>query len=378
MPALSESPVFAVFAGPSGGHLFPALAFSEALKKKVPRARIFFITSHKGRSLTEGFSRGVFEEIIFIENFPSSPGISLRTLTFLLKLARAFMESFRCLSRIQPDMSFGFGSYVSFPGIYLSCLKKIPTLIHEQNQVPGKANQWLAGHAGIVAVSFPGTFQGKGLQRREITGLPLRRRLVEAARGGAGAPSKAVSDQTRFRLLVVGGSQGAKFLNDVILKAFSHLSPEEKDEFAVTHITGKTDFETVSEFYRAQEMKARVYPFFEKMEALYAETDFAVCRAGANTLFELALFGLPALLVPYPHAGGHQLENATEFVNRQAVFCEPESALTAERLISLIRRVKNDPALRTRMAKAMKEAAVPDAPERLVEAAMAYLKGQKP
>ncbi len=374
-----QSLVFAVFAGPSGGHLFPALAFSESLKSKHPEARIFFITSHKGKALTEGFPAGIFEEIIFIENFPSSPGISLRTFAFLLKLARAFTESFRCLSRIKPDMSIGFGSYVSFPGLILSSWKKIPTLIHEQNQVPGKANVWLAGHVDAVAVSFKDTFQRKNRIRLSFTGLPIRKTLVNAAQNREKTAGFETSGTgRRFRVLVVGGSQGAKFLNQTVLKAFSHLSPEEKEEFAVTHITGKTDFEAVSEMYRAESFNARVFPFFEKMEALYAETDLAVCRAGANTLFELALFQVPAIVVPYPHAGGHQLENATEFVNRQAVFCEPESALTDERLISLIRKLKTDETLRARMSSAMKAAAVPDAPERLVELAIANLKGHKP
>lgn len=374
-----EALVFAVFAGPSGGHLFPALAFSESLKSKHPEARIFFITSHKGKALTEGFPPGIFEEIIFIENFPSSPGISLRTFAFLLKLARAFTESFRSLSRIKPDMSIGFGSYVSFPGLILSSWKKIPTLIHEQNQVPGKANVWLAGHMDAVAVSFKDTFRGGYPGRLSFTGLPLRKTLVDAAQDRKKAEySSALNAGRRFRILVVGGSQGAKFLNQTFLKAFSHLSPEEKEEFAVTHITGKTDFDAVSEAYRAGNIKARVFPFFEKMEALYAESDLAVCRAGANTLFELALFQIPAIVVPYPHAGGHQLENATEFVNRQAVFCEPESALTDERLVSLIRKLKTDETLRARMSSAMKDAAVPDAPERLVELAIANLKGQQP
>jgi len=374
-----QSLVFAVFAGPSGGHLFPALAFSESLKTKHPEARIFFITSHKGKALTDGFPPGIFEEIIFIENFPSSPGISLRTFTFLLKLARAFTESFRSLSRIKPDMSIGFGSYVSFPGLILSSWKKIPTLIHEQNQVPGKANVWLAGHVDAVAVSFKDTFQRKSPVCLSFTGLPIRKTLVDAAENREKTAGFETSGMMRrFRVLVVGGSQGAKFLNQTVLKAFSHLSPEEKEEFAVTHITGKTDFEAVSEMYRAASFNARVFPFFEKMEALYAETDLAVCRAGANTLFELALFQVPAIVVPYPHAGGHQLENATEFVNRQAVFCEPESVLTDERLISLIRKLKTDETLRARMSSAMKAAAVPDAPERLVELAIANLKGQQP
>ncbi len=368
---------FAVFAGPSGGHLFPALAFSESLKKRLPSARIFFVTSHKGKPLTERFPSGIFEEIIFIENFPSSPGISLRTLTFLLKLARAFNESFRFLSRMQPDMSIGFGSYVSYPGVLLSAWKKIPTLIHEQNQVPGKANVWLADKVDAVAESFEGSFWGRRVNRVFKTGLPIRRKLVNAAleierRGSGGTACKG----QKFRLLAVGGSQGAGFLNRVILQAFSHLSSEEKREIAVTHITGKTDFESVSSEYRKIGVEASVFPFFENMEALYAESDLAVCRAGANTLFELALFRLPAIVIPYPHAGGHQFENATPFVNKQAVLCEPESSLTDERLLSLIRMLKNDKALRTRMASAMKDAATPDAPERLVELALSYLKGQ--
>lgn len=374
----NDPPVIAVFAGPSGGHLFPALAFSEKFKEKVPKARLFFVTSLKGEPLIQGFPKHVFEEIIFLENFPSSPGISLRTLTFLLKLVRAFEESYRCLSRLHPDLCIGFGSYVSFPGIVLSSIKKIPTLIHEQNQVPGKANRHLAVWVKTVAVSFPETFSEIPARRRALTGLPLRSQLTEAAARSRGLQSEAPRDSKKFSLLVVGGSQGANSINRAVLGAFSNLTSEEKNEFAVTHITGKSDFEAVSEAYRGLNIKARVFPFFENMEALYAEADLAVCRAGANTLFELALFGVPAILIPYPYAGGHQQENATEFVNRGAAFCEPEAALTAERLLTLMRDVKGNLPLRRKMAAAMRTFSAEDAPLRLVELALTHLKGQKP
>ena len=143
-----------VFAGHSGGHLFPAVAFSESLRKRFPQSTILLVTSPKGRVLVERLPKGIFDRVCYLPEFPFPSGLSLRMFSFLLKLPQVFILSSQYLSKEKPDICVGFGSYVSFPGMLLSSWRKIPTLIHEQNLIPGKATNWLAKHADCVAVSF--------------------------------------------------------------------------------------------------------------------------------------------------------------------------------------------------------------------------------
>ncbi|HXV27653.1 MAG TPA: UDP-N-acetylglucosamine--N-acetylmuramyl-(pentapeptide) pyrophosphoryl-undecaprenol N-acetylglucosamine transferase, partial [bacterium] len=143
----------ALFAGPSGGHLFPAVAFAEAFRGKFPESRLWLVTGERARDFSAQLENKFFDSVVFLPDFPFSPGISLRTLRFLLQLAQAFIRSSRCLSEIQPDLCVGFGSYIAYPGLRIASQRKIPVLIHEQNQIPGKATRWLIPHADAVTVT---------------------------------------------------------------------------------------------------------------------------------------------------------------------------------------------------------------------------------
>jgi UDP-N-acetylglucosamine--N-acetylmuramyl-(pentapeptide) pyrophosphoryl-undecaprenol N-acetylglucosamine transferase len=175
-------------------------------------------------------------------------------------------------------------------------------------------------------------------------------------------------------ILIVGGSQGSHRLNEIILNAFSLLNPEEMKKYAVIHITGSKDYEWVTETYRKLGVKHEVYPFTARMQEFYGRAGLAVTRAGANTLFELALYGLPALVVPYPFAEGHQAANAEYFAVRHALLSRKENTLTPEWLIEQIREIRNNTTLRESMAAQMEALAVPGAAARLAGLAAEYLK----
>lgn len=327
----------AIFAGPSGGHLFPALAYAEELKSKWPESRLFLISSRRAEKFAKHFAPGLFEDILYLREFPFPSGISLRSLQFLLEFPRAFMDSSILLSKIKPDFCAGFGSFVSYPGMRLAMWKKVPNLVHEQNVVPGKATRMLVKHAQLTAETFENTFEKGAARRTAVTGLPLRKVLLDAA-------GKSMSgNPDRFNILVVGGSQGSHRLNEIISSTFSLLTSEEKKNFAVIHITGRADLEWVCETYRKNGVHAEVHAFHENMHELYGKADMAVTRAGANTLFELALFKVPAIVIPYPHAGGHQAENSGYFEKRGAIVQKAESELTPEWLIGQIRHFKTHP-----------------------------------
>jgi UDP-N-acetylglucosamine--N-acetylmuramyl-(pentapeptide) pyrophosphoryl-undecaprenol N-acetylglucosamine transferase len=162
----------------------------------------------------------------------------------------------------------------------------------------------------------------------------------------------------------------------VVLKSFSELSPEEKEKIAVIHITGKTDWKWVTDFYRQLDIHHQTFPFFEYMEKLYTQTDFAITRAGANTLFELALFRIPAVVIPYPFAGSHQKANAEFFAARGAVICKDESTVDEKWLLGEIRLFQKDLNQRRKMAEALAGLQTPQAAEELVEAAGRLLEGK--
>jgi len=172
-----------------------------------------------------------------------------------------------------------------------------------------------------------------------------------------------------FRILVMGGSQGAHRLNEAVLESFSRFLPEEKKKIAVKHLTGREDFGWVSQKYAQIGIQHEIFPFCETMEQLYPKADMAITRAGANTLFELALFKLPAVVVPYPHAEAHQRANAEYFASRGAVILKEENLLTGHWLGGQILELKKNPERLQAMSRAMAEFSEPDAALRLAEAA---------
>jgi len=360
--------VLAVFAGPSGGHLFPALAFGEAFRKKYPESKIFLVTGEKAKAFAAQLETGIFNEIKYFSDFPLPSGISLRSLRFLLELGRAFIFSSRFLSNIKPDLCVGFGSYVAYPGLVLAKRRKIPVVIHEQNLIPGKATSQLVRIADGVAVTFDETFRETPLPCRQKVGLPLRASLQ-----GAALCEKKKGSREFFQILIVGGSQGARRLNEVVLESFSQFSSEEKGEIAVIHITGKADYERINQGYRRLGLRAEVYPFFDRIAELYQRADLAVTRAGANTLFELAAFKLPAIVVPYPYAGAHQKANADFFAVQGAVVVCEEAALDSQWLLNEIRSFQKDVNRRSQMAESLARLGVPDAAEKLVQLTEKFL-----
>ncbi len=360
-----------IFAGPTGGHFFPALAFVECFQKRHPKARILLVTGVRGRSLVEKAKNQIETEYEFLPDFPfprsSRLDFLIRGVPFLLKLAQAFLKTEKILTNFKPELAVGFGSYLAFPGILASVRRKIPSLIHEQNRILGRANRWLTRCAGRIALSFeppaPLVFP-----RLAPTGLPLRSALVRSAAQKKRA-EPPIFPSGRVRILLLGGSQGSHSLNRLWAAMLQLLSDEEKSKIAVIHITGEKDFGWVETMYLAKGIQALAFSFQERMEEVYPEADLAVTRAGASTLFELALFGLPAVVFPYPYAEGHQEENAHYFEKEGAVVRLSERSSTPVRLKEQVFELVSSVALRNRMSKNLERLARPGASERLVDLA---------
>ncbi len=358
----------AVYAGPTGGHLFPAQAFAESFRDRHFGSRLELVTSARAKKLVARFPKGLFDGVHYLPDFGLPNRLfSFQSLKPLFLAPYLFTRSFFHLRSFRPDLCVGFGSFVSYPGMRLARLLGIPTLLHEQNQYAGKATRWLVRHADAVAESFEGTNFLAATRRLYTTGLPLRKLILHGEFHGT-----RQSDQ--IRILVMGGSQGARGLNRAVLDCWSTLRDEEKNKFAVTHITGDKEAESVAERYGELGVRSRVYPFYENMAELFRGSELAVTRAGANTLFELAFYGLPAFVVPFPHAGGHQRLNAQAFARHGALEFHDEDELLGGWLADKMRGVLENRGQLESMSVAMKNLARPKAGDQLVEISLELLK----
>lgn len=353
-----------VYAGPTGGHIFPAQSFSEGFRKRFPDSRIDLVTCRRAKALVDKMPPRIFSGVWYLPEFGFSGGFSWKNLKPFVLLPYLFLQAFLFLKRTKPDLCIGFGSFVSYPGMMTAHWLKIPTLIHEQNKVPGKATHWLVPHMDVVAESFEKT---QFLQKPKVlhsVGLPLRPFILKAA-----AQTKAGSAPRLYTLLVVGGSQGAQGLNAVVSDAIAALSDEERSKIAVIHIAGKRDQAWVSERYKQLALSSEVHPFYSAMDELFQKVDLAITRAGANTLFELAAFGIPAFVIPYPHAGGHQKYNAQDFAEKGGLIFHEEDFAAKDWLAGHLRDAIEDPRSLTGIAKAIQELAKPKATDELIEIA---------
>jgi UDP-N-acetylglucosamine--N-acetylmuramyl-(pentapeptide) pyrophosphoryl-undecaprenol N-acetylglucosamine transferase len=358
----------AVFAGPTGGHLFPAQAFAESFRELYPDSVIEFTTSGRAGKLVSAFPDGLFDRIHYVPEFGLPHRVfSLGTLRALAIAPVVLFRSWRYLKKFRPHLCVGFASFVSYPGLRVAAWAGIPTLVHEQNVFPGKATRWLVRHMDAVAESFEGTRFPKDLKGVRTIGLPLRRSILDR-------PAGPKTREEKLRILVMGGSQGAQGLNRAVLGAFSGLSSEEKMKLAVTHIAGAEDQEKVSSWYRELGMTAQVYAFHKNMFELFRDTDLAVTRAGANTLFELAFYGIPAFVIPFPYAGGHQKLNAEAFARKGALEYHEESEDAAGWLKSKLRDVLAGALKLDAMTQAMKGLARPQAGMELARMASELIK----
>ncbi len=358
-----------ILAGPTGGHLFPAWAFAEALRAQRPGWRLCLLTGARARQLGQEFQSAPFDTVYYACDFHGISFHPLRLFQGLFGALTALVQAWTWISREKPALAAGFGSYASVPGVLLASWRGIPILLHEQNKIAGKATRFLMPHGRFLAASFEETVPVPEKGRSwTVTGLPIRRKLLEEARS-----FERDFNKPRLTWLVVGGSQGSQRINQQVCKTLELLSPEESQKLAVILITGKQSFEKTAAACRQLKIPVQVHPFFDKMHELFSQADFALTRAGANTLFELALFGVPAAVVPYPHAGAHQNENAAAFEKHGAVVLQKESSLSSDLLLRMIRIFMLDGGLRQRLSGKIRKLAKPRAAEELAEKACALL-----
>jgi UDP-N-acetylglucosamine--N-acetylmuramyl-(pentapeptide) pyrophosphoryl-undecaprenol N-acetylglucosamine transferase len=330
-----------VMAGGTGGHIFPGLAVAEALREAGWRVHWLGAPGSMEAELVpaRGFA---FEPVAF----GGVRGKGLQTLALLpLRLLRAFWQSLQVVRRVQPDVVLGLGGYITFPGGMMASLWSKPLVLHEQNSVAGLANKVLAQLADRVFTAFPGVFK-----TGHWVGNPLRRAFTEQA-----APAVRFEGRTGpLRVLVVGGSLGAKALNDIVPQALA-LMPQEARPLVI-HQSGAKQIDALRANYVAAGVQAELTPFIDDTASAFAQADLVICRAGASTVTELAAVGVAALFVPFPFAvDDHQTTNAQFLVAHGGGWLLPQAELTAQnladRLMNLNRETLRDVAQKAHAQK---------------------------
>jgi UDP-N-acetylglucosamine--N-acetylmuramyl-(pentapeptide) pyrophosphoryl-undecaprenol N-acetylglucosamine transferase len=308
-----------IMAGGTGGHIFPGLALAQALRDKGWQVHWFGGTGSAGQPSMEsqlvpaqGFA---FEAI----DFGGLRGKGLVTVALLpMRLLKAFWQSIQVLRRVKPDVVLGLGGYITFPGGMMSVLLGKPLVLHEQNSVAGLANKVLAGVADRVFTAFP-----EVLKRARWVGNPLRAAFLNQP-----DPAQRFAGRTGpLKLLVVGGSLGARALNEIVPQALALLPEAGRPE--VIHQSGAKQIEALRANYAGAGVQAQLTPFIDDTAQAFADADLVICRAGASTVTEIAAVGAAALFVPFPSAvDDHQTSNARFLVDQGGGWLVPQGQLT--------------------------------------------------
>jgi UDP-N-acetylglucosamine--N-acetylmuramyl-(pentapeptide) pyrophosphoryl-undecaprenol N-acetylglucosamine transferase len=344
-----------IMAGGTGGHIFPALAVARALRRQG--AKVYWL----------GASNGLESEWVPKENIPityiniaglRNKGLR-KWLTAPWQVLRAVYQSQRAIQAMNPDVILGMGGFVSGPGGLAAWLLRKPLLIHEQNAVAGLTNRILARFATHVFSGFPQAFAPR--HQAAVIGNPIRNEIRQL-------PVPTLRFQGRkgaLRLLVMGGSQGALIINELLPQALTLLPTAERPQ--IWHQTGRYQ-QQAEHAYHSLNLDAKIEPFIEDMAQAYAWADLVLCRAGALTVSELAAVGIGSLLIPYPHAvDDHQTRNAEYLIKAGAAILLPQKELTAGRLADTLRQLGGQRQQWLTMAEAARGLEQGNATQKVVE-----------
>ena len=356
--------------GGTGGHLFPGLALAEEFKKRDAGTEVVFV----------GTEHGIEARIIPREGYPirflRAEGIVgksfMKKMKATLKTAVSILDARKILGTVVPDIVIGVGGYASGAIVLMASLRSIPTLIHEQNSVPGTTNRILGRFVDRVCVTYQESMPVFPMGKTFLTGNPIRMNILKGDRESA---SRLFSlDKDLFTVFIFGGSSGAGSINRVMVDALNHLG-DLRDSIQFLHQTGEKDFQGIREAYRKAGMKGTVAPFIYQMAEAYAAADVVISRAGATTLAELTALGKPAILVPYPHAAGrHQEFNAMKLREMGAAHVMLDHEMSGELMAQQIRAMREDGRGLKEMQKASRGLGTPDACGRIVDIAMSLVK----
>ena len=354
--------------GGTGGHLFPGIALAdEAIRRGG--SEVLFVGTSRGIETRAVPAAGYVLETLEVSGL-ARMGLA-GTVRGLFRLPLALLKSFSILRRFRPDVVVGVGGYASGPMVLAAALAGYPTAIQEQNSAPGITNRILGRLVRSVFIAFDGAARLFPARKIERLGNPVRRAIVAALESVVDSLA-----ENGLRILVVGGSQGARAVSELVVGAASILA-KKKVDFSLVHQTGNTDFEHIQARYRELGLDSRVQvsAFIENMAAAYSAADLVIGRAGALTLAELAIVGKPAILIPLPTAADdHQSRNAAHFAAAGAAIVLDQRKSTVDDIAAAIATLASDRPKQMAMGKAMRELARPGAAEAIVDRLQAMAK----
>ena len=346
---------FLMMAGGTGGHVFPALATARALQ--ALGHEVYWLGARGGMEERLIGETDIELSLIHISGLRGKGKLALLMAPF--RLMRALGEAWTILRRIRPDCVVGMGGFVTGPGGIAAWLLKRPLVIHEQNAVAGMTNRWLTRFAHTVLEAFPDSFGGRAVTR--CTGNPVREDMTTVPE-----PEQRLADRSGpLRVLVVGGSLGARVFNEQVPVALAKMAAGDRPQ--VRHQCGEKNHQAALAAYETSGVEASVEPFIRDMAAAYEWADVVICRSGALTVSELCAAGVPAILVPFPHAvDDHQTRNGEHMVKAGGALMVAQPELTPQLLADALAELSADRNKLLTMAKAARSLARPDATERVV------------
>lgn len=353
---MSDGPLLVLAAGGTGGHMFPAQALAEDMLRQGWRVKL--TTDVRGARYVGGFPKDVQVEILSSATF--ARGGLLAKLIVPVRIALGTLGATYKMMRDKPSVVVGFGGYPSIPALIAAVVLRRPRMIHEQNGVLGRVNKLFASRVTTVACGTWPTQMDKRIKAQH-TGNPVRASVLE--RQGAGYIEPGAYPMS---ILVMGGSQGARILSDVVPQAISDLPAEMLQYVRVHHQARNEDGTRVAEFYANQGIRADVKPFFDNVPQLMSECQIVISRAGASSVADIAVIGRPSILVPFAAAtNDHQTANAQGLVKAGGAILIPENLFTAAAVSEQLKTVLGNPNAAKLMAQAALSCGLPDATVRL-------------
>lgn len=347
-----------IAAGGTGGHLFPAFSLCEELKRRGIECDL--VTDERAGQYGIDFPGRAVHHVPSATLRGKSPVAVARMVMTLLS---GVLAARRLIGKIKPSVIVGFGGYPTVPPVLAARIGGVPSVIHDANAVLGRANKLLASVADVIALAFENTKHVRTGKKVRVVGMPVRD-AVKAARRDY--PKRSGADP--FRLLVFGGSQGAKVFGDIVPDAIAALPQALKARLKLVQQVREEDLERVHSVYEAARIDAELQPFFSDLPERIADAHLVIARSGASTIAELTVLGRPALLVPFPHAlDNDQLENATRLQEVGGAWCIEQKDFTPDRLRDDLAALAAEPEKLEHAAVAAASAGKADAVERLAD-----------
>ncbi|WAA13681.1 undecaprenyldiphospho-muramoylpentapeptide beta-N-acetylglucosaminyltransferase [Fervidibacillus halotolerans] len=359
-----------VSGGGTGGHIYPALAFSKTVQKLDRQAEILYIGTERGLESKIVPESGIPFQTIDITGLKRK--LSIDNVKTVIKFLKGVKESKRIIKEFKPDLVVGMGGYVSAPVVYAASRLNVPSLIHEQNSIPGLTNKLLSRFVDKIAISFEDSARYFPADKVVVTGNPRATEVL--GRDGKRGKQSIGLDLEKTTVLIFGGSRGARPINEAVLKILSDFGTR---TYQVLYITGEIHYEAVKReaALAGNAENVKIVPFIHNMPEILAGTDLVVSRAGATSISEFTSIGLPSILIPSPYVtNNHQEKNAELLQKANAAVVILEKDLSGKRLLEEIDRIVDEKGRLEQMKKAAKSLGVQDAAYRLYDVCKSLVK----